>query len=157
MRSFTTAATAILAYAVAAYATEYIVKDYCQEDVFLYVADPTGTSAPIKLPSGQAYIHQITGLGNSLGVVKQASDYWSATGAKLILGTSRNATEDILYWTLSHVNGDPMNHETFGVGSSRNGQEENVCENATSYDGNDGVVHACPDVGNDITLTLNLC
>ena len=151
MRGFALAATGLLAYATAAFATNYIVKDYCQEDVFLYFADPTTTTGPFELASGQAYVHNITGEGISVGVVKNANDYWSSNGSKLILGMSASEAQGVLYWSLTSVNGDPMKGETFGVTSD--GETIDVCGHATAYDGQ---VHGCADNGN-VTLTLNLC
>ncbi|KAK5127220.1 hypothetical protein LTR85_008582 [Meristemomyces frigidus] len=150
MRSFITTAS-LLAYATSAYATNYIVKDYCTENVFLFFANSSLTTEPFELASGEAYTHDITGSGISVGVVKNADDYWSATGPKLILGTTANETEAELYWTVSSVDGDPMKGEGFSVTSD--GRVPNVCGNATSYD---GLVHACADDGN-VTLSLNLC
>ncbi|KAK5131754.1 hypothetical protein LTR08_000585 [Meristemomyces frigidus] len=151
MRSFTFATAGLLAYATSAFATDYIIKDYCQENVFLYFANATATTGPFELASGQAYIHNITGEGISVGMVKNPNDYWSSTGSKLILGATANKTQAMLYWTINSVDGDAMKGETFSVTSA--GRVDDVCGHATTYDGQ---VHACADDGN-VTLTLNLC
>ena len=151
MRSFTIATAGLLAYATSAFATDYIVKDYCRENVFLYLANASATTGPFELASGTAFIHNITGEGISVGVVKNVNDYWSASGPKLVLGASASASQAVLYWTINSVNGDPMKGETFSVTSE--GKVDDVCGHATSYDGQ---VHACADDGH-VTLTLSLC
>lgn len=151
MHGSITTAISLLVYATSAYATDYIVKDSCPENVFLYFADSSETMGPFELPSSEAYIHNISGSGLSVGVVKNSEDYWSATGPKLIFGVTANQTEAELYWTISSVDGDPMQGESFSVTSD--GRVSNVCGNATSYSTE---VHACADDGN-VTLTLWLC
>lgn len=150
MRGFTIAATGLLAFAASTHAAGYIVDNYCIEDVYIFIANPEGTTGPFTLVSGEAYVSAITGGGNSLGIVKHEGDYWSAN-PKLILGTSISETGDILYWTLNSVTGDPMAGEKFSVTSS--GKTENVCGNADGYGPE---VYACAD-GDSVTLTLSLC
>ncbi|KAK4540797.1 hypothetical protein LTR36_008874 [Oleoguttula mirabilis] len=151
MRSFIITATGLLACASSAYATNYIIKDYCTEKVYLYFADSSATTGPFELDSGEAFTQKITGSGHSIGVVNNTSDYWSATGPKCILGVTANETEAELYWTISTVDGDCLQGKSFSVTSE--GRVPDVCGTTTSYDGE---VHACADDGN-VTLTWNLC
>ena len=51
--------------------------------------------------------------------------------------------------SVGNATGDPMVDEAFSVTSD--GSSENICQNATTYDGQ---VHACQDQGASLLLTL---
>jgi hypothetical protein len=122
-----TAAT-IVAFATSSYAvSSQFVLNNCTESVYITNINSTkSTTGPFEVKgSGGNWTTDIIGVGNSLGVSK-TDGYWSNETPKFILGTSTDA--GILYWTVSNVDGDPFEGETFDLSSG----EGNVCQNATT-------------------------
>ena len=74
-----------------------LVKNYCLEDVYLTLAVNVTENriGPFALPSGQAYVANITGLGNEAIVAKDPNLFTDEV-AKLVLGAS--TAEQVLYW-----------------------------------------------------------
>ncbi|KAK5694195.1 hypothetical protein LTR97_009816 [Elasticomyces elasticus] len=148
MRFFSITAAAILAAASSAQASQYLVRNWCDKDMFLTFANSTTTTTDLVLPAKLAFLSPIAGEGNSVGVANQPGQYWNALGWKAVFGfTSKDGS---LWWSLSDLVGDPIAPGTVNVTSS--GTRENVCEHATDYMGG---VHGCAD--NGVTLTFNLC
>lgn len=74
-----------------------LVKNYCNEEVFLTLAvnateDATG---PFPVPSGQAFTSEIIGQGNTAIITKNNDTFNSAT-PKMIMGSSTDL--GVLYW-----------------------------------------------------------
>jgi len=147
MGAFGIRAAALLVYASLGSATLWEVQNYCHESIWLTFANVTETRPSEVLPSGEAYVSNLEGENKSLGVTWNESDYWTADGKKLILGAS--ISNNLLYWTISSVNGDPFAGDGFKVTSNGN-----VCGNATTVDGQ---YHVCDDSDDNVTLTLAIC
>ena len=148
MQTFTlaTAGLFVLAASAADTFTSQVIKNYCHESVIFTYTNGTGYVYPtIQLKSAEAYITGITGTGNSFGITK-SSDYFNEP--KIVLGSSVNETDGILYWAIGNAGGDPMAGESFNV-TSTGGD----CGQVDGYD--DGQVHACS--AENMTLTLSLC
>ncbi|KAH9825694.1 MOSC-domain-containing protein [Teratosphaeria destructans] len=144
--------TAILALAATTSATLQAVQNQCHESVWLTFANTTNTTAPEELPSGEAYVTNLNGTGNSLGVTKNKGDYQSTDGYKLILGSS--LADALLYWTINSVNGDPFAEESFNCNVT-GADPATLGQNATTYE--PGVVKVAQDPQDNLTLTLWLC
>lgn len=88
----------LLAFAASASAISVqLVQNYCLEDVYLTVAVNVTEKriGPFTLPSGQAYINNITGLGHESIVTNDPNVFGDTTG-KLVLGSS--TADEVLYW-----------------------------------------------------------
>lgn len=125
---FTTFTAAIIvAFATSSYAvSSQFVFNNCTESVYITNINSTkSTTGPFEVKgSGGNWTHEVTGVGNSLGVTKN-DRYWTPETPKFILGTSTDA--GILYWTVSNVDGDPFQNQTFELSSGPG----NACDNAT--------------------------
>lgn len=87
---------AALTFSSVAVATSVqLVKNYCNETLYITLYSNGTTVGPFELPYQQAYISDIVGQGNTCTVSKEA-DIWSSSVGKLILGTSSD--NGILYW-----------------------------------------------------------
>jgi hypothetical protein len=87
----------ILAFvASAAGVSEQLIKNYCSENIYvtLYLNSTGDTNGPFALPTGQAWINDITGQGNTATITKSADVFTPIP--KLVLGTSTDG--GILYW-----------------------------------------------------------
>jgi hypothetical protein len=69
-------AFATLAFAASATASIQSVQNACHEDVWLTFANSTWTGTSNKLGSGEAFVSNLAGTGDSLGVTKNESAYW---------------------------------------------------------------------------------
>lgn len=76
MRAFRINAAALLSYTSLASATLWEVQNYCHESIWLTFASATKTNPSEVLPSGEAYVSNLEGESNSLGVTWTESDYW---------------------------------------------------------------------------------
>lgn len=141
---FLIATAGLLSLASTALAGNAIVKNNCQEQIFLTItlADQSSTQQAIA-GSGGSFSEPISGQGNSFGITK-TSDYYSASTPKLIWGFTDSTPT--LYYSVSNVDGDPMSGETWSVSAT-----DGSCSSISSYDGK---VYTCADTNN---FTLNLC
>ena len=118
----------LLAFAASSAAiSNQLVKNYCLEDVYLSLYGNGETNTPFLLPSGQAFISNIVGFGNTATVSKNPNIF-SPDTAKLILGSSSD--KGILYWSVSSAGGDPFVDEKFQVASE--GSAPDVCQSAAT-------------------------
>lgn len=128
MLSLASSALALLALATTsnALSLQGLINN-CNETVYATFTNSTkSTLGPTSVPAnGGIWETEIIGVGNSLGVTK-SDKFWTNETAKLIFGTSTD--KGILYWTVSHVDGDPFKDQKFAVLSS----EGDKCENATT-------------------------
>ena len=88
----------LLALATSASAiSDQLVKNYCQEGKYLTLSVNATENkiGPFILPSGEAYISNITGIGNT-AIVSNDPNIFTSEVAKLVLGTSTD--NGILYW-----------------------------------------------------------
>ena len=128
MHSTALTAATIVAFATSSHAvSSQFVLNNCTESVYITNINSTkSTTGPFEVKgSGGNWTTEIIGVGNSLGVSK-TDRYWTPETPKFILGTSTDA--GILYWTVSNVDGDPFQNQTFELSSAPG----NVCENATT-------------------------
>lgn len=128
MHFTTLAAATVVAFATSSYAvSSQFVLNNCTESIYITNINSTkSTTGPFEVKgNGGNWTTDIIGVGNSLGVSK-TDRYWSSETPKFILGTSTDA--GILYWTVSNVDGDPFEGETFKLSSG----EGNACQNATT-------------------------
>lgn len=87
----------VLAFAASASAvSEQLIKNFCTEDIYvtLFLNSTDSTDGPFVLPSGQAWVNDIEGTGNTATITKSANVFQAVP--KLILGTSTD--KGILYW-----------------------------------------------------------
>lgn len=120
-------ATTLALTSTSAAVSSQSVLNNCTESIWLTNINSTkSTIGPLEIKgAGGQWDTEILGVGNSLGVSK-TDRFWSNETAKLILGTSTDM--GILYWTISHVDGDPFERQTFNITSG----ETNACGNATT-------------------------
>ncbi|KAK3675603.1 hypothetical protein LTR78_004687 [Recurvomyces mirabilis] len=151
MRTTSTTTASLLAFAVSAHATSYEINNYCTYNVSLTLSNATATEPALTLNSGLAFITDIVGKGNSVGITKEPGDYWDANGKKGIFGTS--TVDGTLWWDLAtgNSNGGPLDPQSINVTSS--GPKADSCGHVTDYSGG---VKNCPDDGH-VALVVNLC
>ena len=128
MHFTTLTAAAIVAFTTSSHAvSSQFVFNNCTESVYITNINSTkSTTGPFEVKGlGGLWTHEVIGVGNSLGVTKN-DRYWTPETSKFILGTSTDA--GILYWTVSNVDGDPFQNQTFGLSSGPG----NACDNATT-------------------------
>jgi len=150
MRTTLTTAASLLAYAISAQASSYQINNYCTYSVSLTLANSTAAEPAFTLNSGLAFITDVNGQGNSVGITKEPGDYWDANGKKGIFGTS--TVDGTLWWDLAagNANGGPLDPQSINVTSS--GSKPDVCGHVTDYSGG---VKNCPD--DHVSLVVNLC
>lgn len=78
--------------------SDQLIKNFCNEDVYitLYLNATGNTNGPFVLPTGQAWINDITGDGNTATISKSADVFTPIP--KLVLGTSTDGAGGVLYW-----------------------------------------------------------
>lgn len=96
--TFTAAGLATIAASVSASSVQ--VNNYCDTPCWITLVNSTYGSSQFELGSGQAWVENISGAGNSLGLTKTA-DYWSSSTPKLILGTTIDSAK--LWWSVNDV------------------------------------------------------
>lgn len=82
---------ALLSASTALAASTTLIKNYCNEDIFLTL----NNGAPYTVHSGQAFTSNIVGQGNTAAVTKKP-DFFNPETAKMVLGTSTD--QGVLYW-----------------------------------------------------------
>ncbi|KAK3050048.1 hypothetical protein LTR09_008703 [Extremus antarcticus] len=138
----------VLVTGAVATVSDQVIANYCSGPKYITLnLNATGINGPFILPSGQAYVYNITGTGNSATIANEAANVGGEV-PRLDLGTSTDNA--ILYWAVNNLTGDPFAGSSFNITSS--GITPNVCQSAIGYDKQ---VHACTD--NGVTLTLNMC
>lgn len=83
--------TALLSAGAACAASTTLVKNYCDESLYLTINN--GDTFPV--PSGSAWTTNIVGKGNT-AVVTKSEGAFNAETPKLVLGTSSDL--GVLYW-----------------------------------------------------------
>lgn len=77
-------------------ASTQLVKNYCNESIYLTLVNGAGTATgPFELPSQQAFLNDIVDEGNDCKVTFNP-DLFGAHTSVFVLGTSTR--EGILYW-----------------------------------------------------------
>lgn len=90
----------VAALAASASASSLEVNNYCSQSLWLNFVNSSQGYSQTELKSGTAFLQDISGKGNSLGVTK-SSDYYSSKTAKFILGTTIDNA--LLWWSVSNV------------------------------------------------------
>lgn len=116
------------------------VYNECSYPVWI---DSTTFGGVAEFPAGDGFTQSLSALGNSVGVATNA-EYFATTTPKLIFGFSVDSTSEILYYSVTTVDGDPFT--TFSVTGSNS-----ECTTVTSPN---GVTYACPATS---SLLLTVC
>lgn len=144
---FSALSLGLLAAAHTAIAGTVYVRNNSPNELWLTItrSDQTSTQSTIAVGGG-FYSEPAAGSYNSLGVTK-TSDYWNSATPKLIYDYTLDTPDNLLYWTVSNVDGDPFT-------AAGDGWEiftsDTTCSGATTYDGQ---THTC-EAATDLTLVV---
>ncbi len=86
----------VLVTGAVATVSDQVIANYCSGPKYITLnLNATGINGPFILPSGQAYVYNITGTGNSATIANEAANVGGEV-PRLDLGTSTDNA--ILYW-----------------------------------------------------------
>ena len=96
LNKFTAATLLAFSASAAAYSSQ-LIENYCASTVWLTLSVNVtdGTTTTIELVSGQAYVSNITGEGNT-AIISNGSNIYAPDVGKITLGTSNSENE--VFW-----------------------------------------------------------
>lgn len=147
---FTTTAISLISLASTSLAAATAgIKSECVDPIYLTVTNSTQQSTQYTIAPNGSYSQPITGQGNSYGITKRP-DYYSSSTPKFVFGWTDSTSDNLTYWSVSSVDGNPLNG-TAGEGGFNVVFADPTCPEATTYDGQ---VHTCPDYN---SFVIYLC
>lgn len=135
------ATTALLSLAATSLAALATVDNASGVTIYLTVTNSSQISVEHTIDAGTNYTQPLTGMGNAYGITL-APDYFSLETKKFVLGFTDSSAQNLTYWSVSNVDGNPFDGSTAGVTSFLVDTSFPSCSNTTSYD---GAVHVCSD------------